>query len=82
MAIQVQRTRTTKILPKSPNHRREKRKMAEHHKNNKVNLLNDPAAGNAKTRYVNYCIPGVLSRCGAGKTWEAQKKQTESKMRK
>ena len=74
MVTQVKRTKATKTLPNGPNHRRVKRKMAEHHKNNKVNLLNDPTAGNAKTRYVNYCIPGVLSRCGAGTTWEAQKK--------
>jgi hypothetical protein len=29
---------------------------------------------NQKSDKMNFCIPGVMSRCGAGKSWEEQKR--------
>lgn len=28
----------------------------------------------SRLQYTNYCVPGIMSRCGAGTLWEDQKK--------
>ena len=48
--------------------------MAKRNNNHNVNLLNEVKVRNTKPGLVNYCIPDVLSHCGAGTNWEAQKK--------
>ena len=48
--------------------------MAKSRNSKKINLLNDVEVRDTKPELVNYCIPDVLSRCGAGTKWEVQKR--------
>ena len=39
-----------------------------------VSQLRGRDCENTSTKSVNYCIPGIMSRCGAGNTWLRQKR--------
>jgi len=74
MVIRIKKMRARKTPPKNPSPRKVKQKMTKGNNSKKLNLLNDIEVRDTKPGLVNYCIPGVLSFCGAGTNWEAQKK--------
>jgi hypothetical protein len=74
MVIRIKKMRARKTPPKNPSPRKVKQKMTKGNNSKKLNLLNDIEVRDTKPGLVNYCIPAVLSRCGAGTNWEAQKR--------
>lgn len=48
--------------------------MAKVKNGKKTNLRNNVDVRAASAGLINYCIPDILSRCGAGTHWEVQKR--------
>jgi hypothetical protein len=48
--------------------------MGISNKDKSFNLLNKHSYSGSDLLRVNYCIPGIMSRCSAGLIWQDQKK--------
>jgi hypothetical protein len=48
--------------------------MVKDNSKNRINQLRRFDRENTNSKSVNYCTPGIMSRCGAGDTWLRQKR--------
>ena len=48
--------------------------MERHNKFKKIIAEKSSGLQQQKLDYINYCVPGLMSRCSAGTVWEQQKR--------